>query len=659
MQPKTPDNRASAITQAVLEGFAGGSGTLESAAAEELVSGLARRYRFFHWHVEYPHIFRVGNGTTGTDPQTGWAGGFSCVIGNPPWERVKLQEQEFFAARSPEIANAPNAAARKKLITALAHSDSPSDRDLYTEFQAELRKAAGWSHLLRVSGRYPLTGRGDINTYAVFAETARTIIGPMARLGIIVPTKVATDNTTRYFFRDLVQSRSLVSLFDFRYNNNLFKGIAVAQGNRFCLLTITSEPSSGSMRLAFLCESIAEAADRHRQASLSADDFALLNPNTGTCPTFRTKRDAEITIGVYKRVPVLWRDEPEENPWGLSFMAMYHMANDSGLFRNRDQLERDGWTQDGNIFIKDSKRMLPLYEAKMIHHYDHRFGDYRNVKIAPGKQVRQLPTPDAAAHGNPLFQVLPRYWAPEFDTLDEKRSKPGKPAFHLGVTARLATRKWEKGWRFGWRDVASAVDERTVISGALPSAAVGHKFLLCFTDITPELLLANLSSFVLDYTARQKFAGTSMAYFVLKQLPVLPPSAYDEPVRWLEGKPSGWIRDRVLELSYTAWDMEAFARDIGDDQPPYQWDEERRAVIRAELDASYFHLYGLDRDAVEHVMDSFNVLRDNEEGELSEFRTKRLILERYDAMAEAGRAGTAYQTVLDPPPGSGPRHPAR
>src|SRR6266702_8987712 len=77
VQPKTPDNRASAITQAVLEGFAGGSGTLESAAAEELVSGLARRYRFFHWHVEYPHIFRVGNGTTGTDPQTGWAGGFS------------------------------------------------------------------------------------------------------------------------------------------------------------------------------------------------------------------------------------------------------------------------------------------------------------------------------------------------------------------------------------------------------------------------------------------------------------------------------------------------------------------------------------------------------------------------------------------------------
>ena len=148
VQPKTDDTRRTAITQATLEGFAADTDTLESAAAEELVDSLARQYRFFHWHVEFPHIFRVGNGATGIDPDTGWAGGFSCVIGNPPWERVKLQEQEFFAARSPDIANAPNAAARKKLIAALADSDSPADRALYDEFQAELRKSAGWSHLL-------------------------------------------------------------------------------------------------------------------------------------------------------------------------------------------------------------------------------------------------------------------------------------------------------------------------------------------------------------------------------------------------------------------------------------------------------------------------------------------------------------------------------
>jgi hypothetical protein len=155
VQPKTEEARATAITQSILEQFDSGANTLELAAAEDLVADLTRQYRFFHWHVEFPHIFRTGNGATDIDPATGWSGGFSCVIGNPPWERVKLQKQEFFASRSPAIAQAPNAAARKKLIAALPDSDSPADRTLYQEFQAELRQAAGWSHLLRESGRYP------------------------------------------------------------------------------------------------------------------------------------------------------------------------------------------------------------------------------------------------------------------------------------------------------------------------------------------------------------------------------------------------------------------------------------------------------------------------------------------------------------------------
>ena len=118
-------------------------------------------------------------------------------------------------------------------------------------------------------------------------------------------------------------------------------------------------------------------------------DLLLVNPNTGTCPMFRTQRDAEITIGIYRRVPVLWRDEPEENPWGLSFMAMFHMANDSGAFRTREKLQRDGWTLSGNVFFRDGKRMLPLYEAKLIHHFDHRLACYS--KQPQGSQDTELP----------------------------------------------------------------------------------------------------------------------------------------------------------------------------------------------------------------------------------------------------------------------------
>jgi hypothetical protein len=661
VQPKTGVTRSTAITQAVLEQFGADAGAPELAAARELAEDLARQYRFFHWHVEFPHIFRVGNGATGVDPATGWAGGFSCVIGNPPWERVKLQEQEFFASRQPGIAKAPNAAARKKMIAALAGSDSPADRALYDDFQAELRKAAGWSHLLRDSGRYPLTGHGDINTYAVFAETGRTVIAARGRSGLVLPTGIATDATTAPFFSDLVRGNQLIHVYGFRNNRGLFKG--VGHGDvRFCLFAFTGTGAEVTRSLfAFDLGLPGELSMRGTTYQLTSSDITLVNPNTATCPTFKCPEDAEIVIGIYKRVPVLWRDEPQENPWGLSFMAMFHMANDSSLFRTRGQLEADGWILNGNTFVRGRKRMLPLYEGKMIYHFDHRFGDYRNREIHRVDSV--LPRTPDSAKSDPDFAVLPRYWVQEFDTLDEQKSKPGKPVYDHGVTYRLEAKRWEHGWLLGWRDICRSTDERTVIYGVLPRAAVGNTYPLMLSSVAHiDCLYANLSSFVLDYSARQKLAGTHLTFGYLNQLPILPPCIYQAPVSWLGcTAPLNWIRQRVLELSYTAWDMEPFARDLDDDEPPFRWDEQRRVMIRAELDAAYFHLYGLERDEVEHVMDSFDALRRREEKpqNFGEFRTKRLILERYDAMAEATRTGEAYQTILDPPPGYGPRHPAR
>ncbi len=662
VQPKIEESRPTAITQAALESFADGGGTLESAAAEELVAGLTRQYRFFHWHIEYPHIFRTGENVGGVDPATGWAGGFSCVIGNPPWERVKLQEQEFFAARSPDIASAPNAAARKRVIAALAGSASPADRSLYADFEAELRKSAGWSHLLRESGRYPLTGRGDVNTYAVFAETGRTVIGPAGRSGLVLPTGIATDATTAPFFGDLVRQAKLVSFLDFE-NEAFLLSRAVDHRVRFCLLTVCGRAVRAERAsFAFSTRYIADLSTR--RFTMPPEEILLVNPNTGTTPVFKSRRDAEITIGIYKRVPVLWRDDPQENPWGLSFMAMYHMANDSGLFRSREQLEQDGWILSGNVFTRDGDHMVPLYEAKMIHFFDHRYGTYEGQTQAQAN-MGTLPRLTTEQHDDPDFVVEPRYWVQDFDTLDEQKSKPGKPVYSaVGVASRLAAKNWDRGWLLGWRRICRTTDERTMISSVIPFAAIGDNFFLQLISIRPELgaqLSANLSSFVLDYVLRQKMAGTNLLYFLLKQLPILPPPTYEASAPWAtpwaRDQPlPDWINARVLELSYTAWDMEAFARDLGDRGAPFRWDEERRLLIRAELDAAYFHLYGLERDEVEHVMDSFDALRRREERQLGEFRTKRLILQRYDAMAEAARTGRAYQTILDPPPGFGPRH---
>src|SRR5690606_13529357 len=242
--------------------------------------------------------------------QCGWSGGFDVVLGNPPWERVKLQEKEWFAARDPEIAAAPNAAARKKLIAALK-SENP---DMYAQFLADLRRAEGESTLLRNSGRYPLGGRGDVNTYPVFTELMRNAIAPRGRVGVIVPTGIATDDTTKHLFGDLVERRSLVSLFDFENRRGIFPG--VHRSYKFSLLTLSGDDRPvDQAEFVFFAHEVSDVEDQTRRLTLSAEDFALLNPNTKTCPVFRTRRDAEITKSIYRRVPVLVKEgDPNGNP---------------------------------------------------------------------------------------------------------------------------------------------------------------------------------------------------------------------------------------------------------------------------------------------------------------------------------------------------------
>jgi hypothetical protein len=294
--------------------------------------------------------------------------------------------------------------------------------------------------------------------------------------------------------------------------------------------------------------------------ALKPQEIALVNPNTGTCPTFKTPRDADITIGIYRRVPVLWREEPEENPWSLSFMqGIFNMASDSGLFRA---------SQAGDV--------MPLYEGKMVYHFDHRFGDYRDRHVDRVDAV--LPRTTLEQKNRADFTVQPRYWVDRVE-----------------VNARLAKRSWDKGWLLGWRDIARNTDERTMICSVIPRVAIGHTFpLMISSSDCLGCLYANLDSFILDYVVRQKIAGTHLTYGYVTQLPVLTPKAYDD------NQLRQFLESRVLELTFTAWDVAAFARDLGDVEPPFHWDEERRFVMRAELDATFFHLYGIDRDDVNY-----------------------------------------------------------
>ncbi|MFE9426191.1 Eco57I restriction-modification methylase domain-containing protein [Kitasatospora sp. NPDC006697] len=617
-------------------------------AGEQELEAIVSRNQFFHWHLEFPRIFRVEDDESGDhNAFAGWQGGFDVVLGNPPWDRVKIQQKEWFAARDEAVADAPNASARQKLIDSLALSEDSVERELHESWRIAQREAAGTTRMLRDSGLFPLAGRGDVNLYAVFAEQAQTLLAPEGMSGIVVPTGIATDKTTAPFFADLVERRQLVAVLDMENEEKLFAD--VTNRYRFCLF-VTGRPEKAvqEVRLAFQARRPDQLDDR--EFTLDAAGFKEINPNTVTSPVCEGPEHVRVLRKLHEGGRVLWRKVGgDSNPWKLAFQVMFHMSGDSGLFQTAEQLEADGWTRDGTIFQLGQGRAVPLYEGKHVHLYDSRFSTYEGATQA---QLNKGTLPRLALedHADPSHLPVPRYWVTESEVDDRLAADPkkGKP-------------EWSHDWVIGWRDVCRYSDERTVISSVMPRTAVGHTapvFLPRRLDLPLEALLANLSSIALDFAARQKISGAHLTYTYLEQLPILPPSTFRSPAAWLAGAtPDAWIRARVLELTYTAYDLAPFARYLGDTGGPFVWDEQRRFLLRAELDAAFFHLYGIPAEDLPLILDSFRAFR-NRTPELFE-ATKRQIIERYDAMADASASGVAYvDPALTPLPGHGPRHPA-
>lgn len=304
--------------------------------------------------------------------------------------------------------------------------------------------------------------------------------------------------------------------------------------------------------------------------------------------------------------------------------------------------------------------MLPLYEAKMANFFNHRAADVIKSETAVNRQnqPRYLTLTELQ---NPNRFALPLHWIADEGMIPTRRNS--KDVMIPGVSLRLEELKWDKDWLCGWCDVTSATNERTAVPAFIPRAAVGHKFPLMLPRVTPILvaaLIAAQSSLVFDFVSRQKIGGISMGLFIWKQLPVPTPQMLEPH--------TPFITPRVLELVYTAYDMTGLARDLGDTAPPFQWDEDRRAQIRAELDAYFFHLYGIARDDVDYILETFQSdkggLKNNEIAKYGTYRTKNLVLAEYDRMAQAGLTldtplidGENYTSPLTPPPGHGPRHP--
>ncbi|MCL2344465.1 MAG: Eco57I restriction-modification methylase domain-containing protein [Desulfobulbus sp.] len=645
-------------------------------AANQLLTkaqALARRETFFHWQMAFPTVF---NG-----PQ----GGFDAVIGNPPWDRIKLQEVEWFAERDLTIATQPRAADRKRRIAELQKKKSP----LWQDYQEAAERAETNARVLgngkQGSGDYPLLGGGDVNLYSLFVERAQTLIHDQGIVALITPSGIAADKGAAAFFKSIATTGRLGALFDFENKKYFFPDV----DSRFKLCTLVfGGPlrTFEATRCAFYLHSEAEllALEKAGQVlHLSAADFARVNPNTGAAPIFRSQRDADITMRLYRNHPVLVRHgagrQPDEKAWPVKYTTLFHMTNDSGLFLKADELQGQGWQRAplNRWTNAQGQQAVPLYEGKMVQMFDHRAADVvvhtENLHRAAQQEAISI-----VEKTNPARYPTPQF----FVEMQETRANPYE-------------------WALGFKEITAPTNMRSMIAALMPGVGFGNKLPLLIPtpgDETPQaaariasLIVANFNTFAFDFVLRQKLQGQTINLFILEQLPVIAPARFDEPLPaafaaamrqqgllspltpaplpasgargekplpptagsrgetpplptrgervGVRGKApaaslpaSDFIIEQVLALSYTAHDLAPFARDLGhvdatgQPLPPFIWNDENRRARIAALDALFFHLYGLNVDDAAYVLDTFPIVREQDERTFGRYRSKDDVL---------------------------------
>lgn len=610
---------------------------------EELVAhvdGLARRYHFFHWHLEFPDVF-------GEDRK----GGFDVVLGNPPWDEIRPEEKNFFATLDPGIALIENSSQREKAIEALKLSNPGT----WSLWQQHRRDVLATTNFLHYSGKYPLSARGNLSTSTLFIDMSRQLPKSGGRCGLIVPSGLATNIGTSDLFKDLMTSGQLQSLFDFENRRGFFP--EVDSRMRFSLVTLAKLTSNNKKALfGFFLADVSDIRDPSRVFDLTSTDIESVNPKSFTCPVFRTRISAQIVKKVHTNNPVISSnqdDNQDEMSWEVHTSSMFQMSHEAGLL-----YESPG----------EEDRRYPLFEGKMVSQYNHRAA---NIVINLQNKARQGQSSLISVSQllDPSFVPRPRYWVDKSEVDKKLRGK------------------WEREWLMHFCAVTSPTNERTCIVCITSKVGVGHSLFQVYSkaaSVECMGLYANLNSFTLDFVLREKMGGINLSHFIFQQLPVVSRSKYTPDLLV-------FIVPRVLELTYTAWDLRAFADDIWSEaeqeskgaeeqrektsklqqailrqweenrnathgghegavppawaggqgaeeqhfpKPPFKWDEARRAQLRADLDGLYGHLYGLTRDELAYILDTFPIVRRKDEAKYGEYRTKRMVLEAYDKLED-------------------------
>ena len=558
---------------------------------------MSHNHPFFHWQLEFPDVFHRG--------------GFDVVLGNPPWELLQPEEISFFGVHAPEIGKLSGA--KRKAVIETLHDNNPLMAQAWDDYRRAIECEIKF---VRGSVRFEKTAKGKINTYSTFAELMLDLLDEKGELGTVLPSGIVSDYSNSDFCEYLVSGRHLIEVIDFGNSKGIFK--SVQENERFCLLTAGNEKTK-DFNIISQIDDYSMIKVQSKRYKLSPEDVLLFNPNTKGIPFFYSIRDFQIALNMYQKFPVLSDLNTQMNPWRVDFrQGLFNMTSDSDLFSRSPQ---NGYPS--------------LIEAKLVNQFNHRAATFdgipenRRFGVHAGTNVV-----DIDYLNDPNYAVTPRYWIPQRE-----------------LDARLDT---SINWAVVFRNIISAVaDSRSLNACIVPRIGVGNSISLIASKM-PEifLLCPALNSFIMDYILRQKAGGSNLNIFIIRQLPFPPPSYFAEIALWSNAESRmEWIRPRVLELIFTAWDLKSFALDLSYNGAPFQWDEERRFLIRCELDAAFFHLYNIKREDVDYIMDTFPIVRRKDEDKFGEYRTKRIILEIYDELARAVQTGHPYQTRVNPPPG--------
>jgi len=496
------------------------------------------------------------------------------------------------------------------------------------------------TNFLKKCGRFPLSAYDKFNLYAVFTELATKIKNRKGYIGIIVKGGLITDELCSNLFFTNLKEGKIQSVIEFENKKKIFPNVHPQE--RFALVTFFNEVNN--TEYSFNNLSIEDSKKKERKFTMSLNDVKIFSPNNVSFPKFSNKEEFILSKKCYENgIPLV--DLKKIPNWEFSIDRYINISDYSDEILTSDSLPKD------ELKIK-SKDYAPIYEGKLISQYDHRFASY---SISGKPEVHNIEDKSANVTIN-LFRYIP-----------------------LKTALRKNPRLHSSSSFIAVRNITNRTNERGVIAAIIPAFITDYTLRIIQLNtksLYKIILLSNLNSIVFDFLARQKIGGSNLSNYILEQTPIISPKKMGD-------KDFKFIIPRCFELLYTAWDVKAFADEVwldSDNQmkdiirnqhqdnhgtiignkngsnpvlpskmieigiplSPFIWDENRRAIIRAELDAWYAKLYGLNREDLRYILDpndlfgpefpgeTFRVLKDKDIRNYDEYRTRRLILEAWD-----------------------------